>query len=181
MPAPKIKLLVVDDSAVARAMITDSLAGDREIEVIATAIDPYIAREKILALNPDVLTLDLEMPRMDGLTFLKLIMRHRPMPVVVVSSSTMDGSARALEALQCGAVDVVGKPSGPFSFADGSALAEKIRAAAQARMSSIVATTRNFERDLDVQIPTPAPIGLANPRALILLGASTGGTEALKT
>src|SRR5437773_1006270 len=109
MPSSKIRLLVVDDSAVARTMITDSLAGDPDIEVIGTAVDPYVAREKILTLNPDVMTLDLEMPRMDGLTFLKLIMRHRPMPVVVLSSATTEGSAKALEALRSGAVDVVGK------------------------------------------------------------------------
>src|ERR1043165_7528006 len=115
MRSTKIRLLVVDDSAVARAMITESLSGDPEIEVIATAIDPYMAREKILSLNPDVMTLDIEMPRMDGLTFLKLIMRHRPMPVVVLSSSTAEGSAKALEALQSGAVDVIGKPDGPFT------------------------------------------------------------------
>jgi two-component system chemotaxis response regulator CheB len=180
MGASKIKLLVVDDSAVARKLIVESLAAHPEIEVVATAPDPYIAREKILALNPDVLTLDIEMPRMDGLTFLKLIMRHRPMPVVVVSSSTTDGSARALEALQCGAVDVVSKPSGPFSFSEGAVLAEKIKAAAEARLSPPVAA-KNLERVVDMQIPTPGPVGLANPRALILLGASTGGTEALKT
>src|SRR6476660_3270784 len=134
MPAPKIRLLVVDDSAVARTMITDSLAGDPTIEVVGTAVDPYVAREKILTLNPDVMTLDLEMPRMDGLTFLKLIMRYRPMPVVVLSSVTTEGSAKALDALRCGAIDVVAKPEGAFSFAESAALAEKIKAAAQARV-----------------------------------------------
>src|ERR1041385_790179 len=126
MRSSKIRVLVVDDSAVARAMITESLAADSEIEVIATAIDPYMAREKILALNPDVVTLDIEMPRMDGLTFLKLIMRHRPMPVVVLSSSTAEGSAKAFEALQSGAVEVFGKPDGPFTLAEGATLAQKI-------------------------------------------------------
>src|ERR1041385_2192420 len=136
MRSSKIRLLVVDDSAVARAMITESLAGDPEIEVIATAIDPYVAREKILALNPDVMTLDIEMPRMDGLTFLKLIMRHRPMPVIVMSSLTVEGSSKVIEALECGAVEVLGKPNGPFSaFSNGLILAEKIRAAAQARIA----------------------------------------------
>src|SRR6476646_6789106 len=135
MGAPRIRLLVVDDSAVARTMITECLADDPEIEVIATAVDPFVAREKILSLNPDVMTLDLEMPRMDGLTFLKLIMRHRPMPVVVLSSATAEGSAKALEALRCGAVDVVGKPEGPFSLSEGATLAQKIKAAAGARVS----------------------------------------------
>src|ERR1041384_6578777 len=126
MRSSKIRLLVVDDSAVARAMITESLSGDPEIEVIATARDPYGAREKILALNPDVMTLDIEMPRMDGLSFLKLIMRHRPMPVVVLSSSTAEGSAKAMEALRSGAVGVLGKPEGPFSSAESATLAQKV-------------------------------------------------------
>src|SRR3954470_3141650 len=120
MALSKIRLLVVDDSSVARTMIAESLAGDPRIEVIATAVDPYIAREKILSLHPDVMTLDIEMPRMDGLTFLKLIMRHRPMPVVVLSSATAEGSAKAFEALQSGAVEVFGKPDGPFSLAEGA-------------------------------------------------------------
>src|SRR5437868_391449 len=104
----KIKVLVVDDSALARKLITDSLAGHPEIEVVGGACDPYDARDKILTLNPDVLTLDIEMPRMDGLTFLKLIMRHRPMPVIVMSSLTVEGSSKVIEALECGAVEVIG-------------------------------------------------------------------------
>lgn len=176
MPATaKIKLLVVDDSAVARTMITDSLAADPEIEIVGTAVDPYVAREKILALNPDVMTLDLEMPRMDGLTFLKLIMRHRPMPVVVLSSSTSEGSAKAMEALRSGAVDVLGKPEGPFSPTEGTILAQKVKAAA-ARVQR-----ENLPRTIvENQIGSNAAAAVANPRALIVLGASTGGTEALK-
>src|SRR5881394_111324 len=179
MGSGKIRLLVVDDSAVARAMITDSLAGHPEIDIIGTAIDPYIARERILSLNPDVITLDLEMPRMDGLTFLKLIMRHRPMPVVVMSSLTSDGSAKALEALQAGAVDVVGKPDGAFSFAEGAALAQKIEAAAQARVASQAKSFHRPAKGLTGEscAPSNAPL---HPRGLIVLGASTGGTEALK-
>src|SRR5688500_16368580 len=111
----KIKVLVVDDSAVARRAILESLSPFPEIEVVGTAADPYVARDKILALKPDVLTLDLEMPRMDGLTFLKLIMKHRPMPVIVVSSLTECDSKKAVEALECGAMDVMRKPSGPNS------------------------------------------------------------------
>jgi two-component system chemotaxis response regulator CheB len=178
MGSGKIRLLVVDDSAVARAMITDSLAGHPEIEIIGTAIDPYVAREKILALNPDVITLDVEMPRMDGLTFLKLIMRHRPMPVVVMSSLTTEGSTKALEALQAGAVDVIGKPQGPFSLSEGAALAQKIKAAAQAKVATRAKSIRaanelTSESTADSNVPL-------HPRALIVLGASTGGTEALK-
>jgi two-component system chemotaxis response regulator CheB len=180
MVAPRIRLLVVDDSAVARTMITDCLADDPEIEVIATAVDPFVAREKILSLNPDVMTLDLEMPRMDGLTFLKLIMRHRPMPVVVLSSATAEGSAKALEALRCGAVDVVGKPEGPFTFTESAALAQKIKAAAQARLN---AQTQPGSRGADHAVDFQTSLSshpIVNPRSLIVLGASTGGTEALK-
>jgi two-component system chemotaxis response regulator CheB len=176
MSSGKIRLLVVDDSAVARAMITDSLAGDPEIEIIGTAIDPYVAREKILSLNPDVITLDVEMPRMDGLTFLKLIMRHRPMPVVVMSSLTTEGSTKALEALQAGAVDVIGKPDGQFSFSEGAALAQKLKAAAQAKVATQAKSTIRTEFN---DQPSNPEVTL-HPRALIVLGASTGGTEALK-
>lgn len=184
MPATaKIRLLVVDDSAVARTMITDSLAHDPQIEVVGTAVDPYMAREKILALNPDVMTLDIEMPRMDGLTFLKLIMRHRPMPVVVLSSATSEGSAKAMEALRSGAVDVLGKPEGPFTASESATLAEKIKAAAEARVQTASSTTRPGSRSSEdrghahTTLASAAPM---NPRALIMIGASTGGTEALK-
>lgn len=169
----KVKVLVVDDSAVARKIIIDCLAADRDIEVVGSAVDPFVARDKILTLQPDVITLDIEMPRMDGLTFLKLIMRHRPMPVIVMSSLTTEGSEMALEALQCGAVDVMGKSAGSFSsFEDGAILAQKVKAAAEARL--------NAERPGPVdRFPTFS--GPVNSRSLIVMGASTGGTEALKT
>ena len=104
---PKIRVLVVDDSALARRAIRAALARDTEIEVVGDASDPYVARDKILALQPDVITLDLEMPRMDGLTFLKILQEHHPVPVVVVSSLTPAGSAKAMEALAAGALDVL--------------------------------------------------------------------------
>jgi two-component system chemotaxis response regulator CheB len=110
--ARKIRVLVVDDSAVARRAICEALARDIEIEVVGSASDPYIARDEIIALEPDVITLDLEMPRMDGLTFLKILQEHHPVPVVVISSLTQSGSAKALEALQAGALDVLAKPDG---------------------------------------------------------------------
>lgn len=135
LPGKRIRVLVVDDSAIARKVITESLAGFPEIEVVGTASDPYIARDRILALEPDVITLDIEMPKMDGLTFLKLIMQHRPMPVIIMSSLTTAGSDKAMEALELGAVDVMDKPRGSYSaHEDGSRLANKIKAAACARL-----------------------------------------------
>src|SRR5262249_12817400 len=108
--AQKIRVLVVDDSAIARRSISEALARDPEIKVVGTARDPYVARDEILALQPDVITLDLEMPRMDGLTFLKILQKHHPVPVVVISALTPSGSAKALEALKAGALDVFAKP-----------------------------------------------------------------------
>ncbi|HEY1174271.1 MAG TPA: chemotaxis response regulator protein-glutamate methylesterase [Verrucomicrobiae bacterium] len=182
MSTRRIRTLVVDDSAVVRRVITETLAKEAEIEVVGTAIDPYAAREKILALNPDVLTLDIEMPKMDGITFLRLIMKHRPMPVIVMSSLTTEGSTKALEALQAGAVDVLDKPSGSFSaWADGR-LAQKIKAAAQASLHNI----SSQEAETPVRTIVKAPV-ISTPRLsgsgsrqLIVMGASTGGTEALK-
>jgi two-component system, chemotaxis family, protein-glutamate methylesterase/glutaminase len=199
----KIRTLVVDDSALVRKIITESLAHDPDIEVVGTAVDPYIARDKILALNPDVMTLDIEMPRMDGITFLKLLMKNRPMPVIVISSLTQEGSKKVLEALQAGAIDVMAKPSGSYSaHEDGSRLAEKIKSAAQARIRSspaapaptavsstpvVTAQVPRF-RPPAAPAPDPAPLGrlghsqrLYPARQVIVMGASTGGTEALKT
>lgn len=206
-----IRVLVVDDSALVRKAITDSLAHDPEIQVVGTAIDPYVARDKILQLNPDVLTLDIEMPRMDGITFLKVLMKHRPIPVVILSSLTSEGSAKALEALQYGAVDVLCKPSGSMSsLEDGAKLALKIKAAAQAHLKPCVIpdTPSAAPAPLAAQKTALSPAQRVTPAApvtsrsvaatvaaprllssgrqytsrhLILLGASTGGTEALKT
>ncbi len=183
MNTKPIRLLVVDDSALARKIITSSLAPFREIEIVGTAMDPYAAREKILALNPDVVTLDIEMPRMDGITFLKLIMKHRPMPVIIISSLTNAGSEKALEALQAGAVDVMEKPGGSYSaHADGTRLAEKIKAAASARVRMRSGETTFVYRRPEPQVRAAITEARAFPaRKLILLGASTGGTEALKT
>src|SRR5258708_54646 len=184
----KIRVLVVDDSAVVRKLVTDALHQDSDIEVVGTAMDPYFARDKILQLEPDVITLDLEMPRMDGLTFLKIIMERRPMPVIIMSSLTQTGSDKALEALQLGAVDVLGKPSGSYSFGElGPQLIAKIKAAASAkvRRRAPSATTTPVERKPTAPITRERPSALkaranARPRDLILLGASTGGTEALR-
>src|ERR1700734_622895 len=116
-------------------MLAEALASEPDLEVVGTAPDPFVARDKILSLRPDVLTLDVEMPRMDGLTFLKKLMRFHPMPVIVISSLAQSSSQTALEALQCGAVEVLAKPGGPYSVGElKHDLPHKVRAAAQARV-----------------------------------------------
>jgi len=167
-----IRVLVVDDSALMRRVLTDLLAEDPEIEVVGSAPDPYVAREKIKQLNPDVLTLDVEMPRMDGLTFLENLMRLRPMPVVMVSSLTEVGADVTLEALSMGAVDFVTKPRA--DLVDGlhqlaAELRAKVRMAAKARLRGSRqerAPRRRMQRHAQGK--------------LIAIGASTGGTEAIK-
>ena len=135
MPSKPIRVLIVDDSALVRKIITASLSRFPEIEVVGTAMDPYVARDKILEVNPDVVTLDIEMPRMDGITFLKILMKHHPIPVIIMSSLTTAGSSKAMEALQAGAVDVMDKPGSSYSALDhGTRLVQKIRAAALARV-----------------------------------------------
>ena len=180
MNPKRIRVLIVDDSALVRKIVTSRLARYQDFEVVGTAQDAYIARDLILELNPDVVTLDIEMPRMDGITFLKLLMKHRPMPVILMSSLTPTGSAKALEALQAGAVEVVSKPSGAFSaHEDGLHLAEKIRAAAAAHVCPVRVNATPAARPFKKTIAESGP-RLAD-RRIILLGASTGGTEALKT
>lgn len=173
----KIRVLIVDDSAFVRRLASDALAADAAIEVVGTAANPYEARDRIRELTPDVLTLDLEMPRMDGLTFLRLLMEHRPMPVIVLSSLTQRGSDFALEALRLGAIDVLGKPSGSGSFGNlGPALCAMIKTAAVARLRRGPLPAPVTAR---AQPAVPGPIRF-DPRACILLAASTGGTEALR-
>ena len=177
----KIRVLVVDDSAVVRKLASDALSTDPDIEVVGTAIDPYMARDKLRELSPDVLTLDLEMPRMDGLTFLRLLMERKPMPVVVMSSLTQRGSDYALEALRLGAVDFIAKPSGSFSFGDlGPQLIAKVKAAAGARVRPAPPPVTVPPFKSATQPPAPAPARHHHPRSLILIGSSTGGTEALR-
>jgi two-component system chemotaxis response regulator CheB len=174
MPAtPRIRVLVVDDSAIVRKILTDAISAEPDLEVVGTAPDPYIARDKILALKPDVLTLDIEMPRMDGLTFLKKLMQYHPLPVVVISSLAQASCHTTLEALQFGAVEVLAKPGGPYSVGDlRTTLASKIRAAASARLRKAAAP---------VQRPAPTQaVGGFNPGMIIAIGASTGGTEAIE-
>ncbi len=176
--ARKIRVLVVDDSALARRAISDALARDPEIEVVGAASDPYVARDEILALQPDVITLDLEMPRMDGLTFLKILQEHYPVPVVVVSSLTPSGSAKALEALEAGALDVLAKPDGSGTLGQlAHQLAYHVKAAARSRRPS-----RRPKAAAEAAVPVAPPIrpGEFSSRRVILIGASTGGVEALR-
>jgi len=177
MADSNIKVLIVDDSAIVRKILSEELAKDPDIEVVGTSPDPYVARDKIVLLKPDVITLDVEMPRMDGITFLKKLMKHYPLPVIIVSSLTPKGSKMAMEALESGAVEVMCKPGGSYSVGDLSVqLKEKIRAAAKANLSRL--------QPANPSPPTPLP---SMPKALsettqkiIAIGASTGGTEALK-
>ena len=135
MNVAKTRVLIVDDSAIVRRVLSDMLSGHPDIEVVATAPDPYVARDKILELKPDVLTLDLEMPRMDGLSFLKRLMHFHPLPVIVISSIAVAGREVALEALRLGAVDVLTKPGGPYTVEDlGEQLVRSVRAAGRARV-----------------------------------------------
>ncbi len=176
----KIKVLVVDDSAIVRKILTETISAEKDMEVVGTAPDPFIARDKILALKPDVLTLDIEMPRMDGLTFLKKLMAYHPMPVIVISSLSQASCEISMEALRSGAVEVMGKPGGPYSIGDlRAALAGKLRAAANAhiRKPSAVSTA-----PLPPAYPVTTPVSrIASSENLVLaIGASTGGTEAIR-
>ena len=171
----KIKVLVVDDSAIVRKILTETISVEQDMEVVGTAPDPYIARDKILSLLPDVLTLDIEMPRMDGLTFLKKLMQYHPIPVIVISSLGHSSCEASMEALRCGAVEVLAKPGGPYSIGElRTSLTSKLRAAANARI-----------RKPSVIPPAPplhsqALQGGFREDALIAIGASTGGTEAIR-
>jgi two-component system chemotaxis response regulator CheB len=225
----KIKVLIVDDSAIVRKILSETISSEPDMEVVGTAPDPYVARDKILSLHPDVLTLDIEMPRMDGITFLKRLMHHHPIPTIIVSSLGQASCAATLEALRCGAVDVMAKPSGPYSVGDlRHSLAAKIRGAAGARprpASDIVpavvpeqkpVSPAPVQRPVASVIPAQKPAapsqkvtsiaqaqnaqpqtatsiapetktapsclsGLPlDPRTIIAIGASTGGTVAIQ-
>ncbi len=174
--AKKVRVLIVDDSAIVRKILSESLAAESGIEVVGTAPDPYVARDKILALKPDVVTLDIEMPRMDGLTFLQRLMRFHPLPVIVISSLAQASCHMAMEALRLGAVEVLGKPSGPYSVGElRMALAHKIRAAAAARVRRPPAGPQPAAPPV-----APPAAGKLDANLVIAIGASTGGTEAIQ-
>ncbi|HNZ64652.1 MAG TPA: chemotaxis response regulator protein-glutamate methylesterase [Smithella sp.] len=170
-----IKVLVVDDSALVRKVLTEELSRYKDIDVVGGAIDPYVARDKIVRLKPDVITLDIEMPRMDGLSFLSKLMKFYPMPVVVVSSLTPRNSQNAIRALELGAVEVICKPGSSLSTTDLSRrLVEAIRAAARARIAKPVVEL--VERE---NVPG-YKIQLKTTHKVIAIGASTGGTIAIE-
>ena len=175
---PKIRVLIVDDSAIVRRILSEALSGETDIEVAGTAPDPYVARDKILALRPDVLTLDIEMPRMDGLTFLKKLMHFHPLPAIIISSLAQPSCLVALQALESGAVEVLAKPGGPYSVGElRHNLAQKVRAAAASRVRR--ADSANAA---SVEKPSPAcRFGAPGLPAdtVLAIGASTGGTEAI--
>ncbi len=170
-----IRVLVVDDSAVVRKVFTEQLSKQNGIVVVGTAPDPYVARDKIVQLKPDVITLDIEMPRMDGITFLRKLMKHYPLPVIIVSSLTTKGSKLALEAFSIGALEVIAKPNAAYSVGDMSIqLAEKIRAVHRAHIPP--QSVSNIDHSNHTQIKALAE----TTNKLIAIGASTGGTEAIK-
>ena len=193
---PKIRVVVVDDSALVRSMLTEIINRQPDMECIGAASDPYVAREMIRNLNPDVITLDVEMPRMDGIDFLSKLMRLRPMPVVMVSTLTERGAEVTLRALELGAIDFVAKPK--IGVADGlkqlaAEITDKVRIASKARInrapspspapaaarpgSSSAATG---PASAPVAAPAPAALGRLSTEKIIFIGASTGGTEATK-
>jgi two-component system chemotaxis response regulator CheB len=175
---PKIRVLTVDDSALMRQVLATLLSKDPGIEVIGSAPDPFIAREKIKALNPDVITLDVEMPKMDGLTFLEKLMKGHPMPVVMVSSLTEAGCQTTMRALELGAVDFITKPK--IDLREGMEeiaqdLIEKVKAAAQAKVRGTGVTGKGV-----AATPMSGAAMIKTTDTIIAIGSSTGGTEAVK-
>ncbi|MDD2463861.1 MAG: chemotaxis response regulator protein-glutamate methylesterase [Desulfobulbus sp.] len=184
----KIKVLIVDDSAIVRQTMSEILDSDPDIEVVGTANDPFAAAARLKEVIPDVITLDVEMPRMDGLTFLQKIMSQHPIPVVMCSSLTGDGSVSAMKALECGAVDIITKPRvGTKQFLEESKLriCDAVKAASQARLRKI--NQQTIQRAPKLTADAVLPKSSVNTKAMlqttekvVVVGASTGGTEALR-
>jgi two-component system chemotaxis response regulator CheB len=179
----KTRVVVVDDSALVRSLLTEIINRQSDMECIGSASDPFAAREMIRNLNPDVITLDVEMPRMDGIDFLSKLMRLRPMPVVMVSTLTERGAEVTLKALELGAVDFVAKPK--IGVADGlkqlaDEITDKIRIASKARVSKPQAAAPSAPGAAAAARPAPVSIGRLSTEKLIFIGASTGGTEATR-
>lgn len=173
----KIKVLLVDDSAVVREVLTSELSRDPQIYMLGSAHDAYAARDKIVSLAPDVVLLDIEMPRMDGLTFLRKLMHYHPVPVIIVSSFTMPGGHLAMDAIASGAVDVMCKPGPGLEMSEMTEmLTAKIKAAAQVKFD------RSPKQPADAEASLATPLALTGPpRRIVAIGASTGGTHAIET
>jgi two-component system chemotaxis response regulator CheB len=177
--ARPVKVLIVDDSAIVRKLLSDALKGEPDIEVVGGAGDPFVARDMILRLEPDVLTLDIEMPRMDGLSFLRRLMTYRPMPVIIISSLTQSGSAATIDALRAGAVDVLAKPGGPASVGElADRLKQRVRAIRGVAPGSLARAAAASVND------TPRPVvkfdSVRRRTGVIAIGASTGGPQAIE-
>jgi two-component system chemotaxis response regulator CheB len=173
-----VKVLIVDDSAIVRKLLADALKGEPDIEVVGGAGDPFIARDMILRLEPDVLTLDIEMPRMDGISFLRRVMTYRPMPVIIISSLTQSGSAATIDALRAGAVDVLAKPGGPASVGElATRLKQRVRAIRGVAPASLARAVAPVAAD-----PAPAVTfdSVRRRNGIIAIGASTGGPQAIE-
>lgn len=178
MPA---RVLVVDDSALVRKVLSEELGQDPDIEVVGVAHDPYVARDLIIKLQPDVLTLDVEMPRMDGITFLKKLMIHYPLPVIIVSSLTQKGSALALEAIRSGAVDVMAKPGASYAIGDLSRdLIAKIKEVWRSGINTDYLRARLKQDGSQIQSQIQKTVQLQTTKKIIAIGSSTGGTRALE-
>jgi len=187
----KIKVLIVDDSALVRQILTEIMSSDRELEIVGVAQDPLIAREKIKELKPDVITLDVEMPKMDGVTFLKNLMRLHPLPVVMISSLTEKGAEITLEALEIGAVDFIAKPK--LDVKDGledyaHEIISKVKMAANTKVHALSdARSKSISKDVAPKLSADAVLGkkhdakkFKTTEKILAIGASTGGTEAIK-
>lgn len=168
--------MLVDDSAVVRKLLGDALRKHPDIDVVGGAADPFIARDMILRYKPDVITLDIEMPRMDGLSFLKRLMEHHPLPAIVVSSLTQQGSAASIEALRSGAVDVIGKPGGPHAV---GLVADRVAACIRALRKVPIRLTARVPV-ADRRMGSDLADAASRARGLIAIGASTGGTQAIE-
>ena len=184
MAKPRIRVLIVDDSAVVRQTLSQILSADPAIEVIGTACDPFVAADRMHEQVPDVITLDIEMPRMDGLTFLQKIMTQHPIPVIICSSLAEKGAQSTLRALEYGAVDIIAKPRlGSKQFLEESSvvLCQAVKAAAEARLR-VFTPARTVEPKLTADAILSKPTGamLETTEKVVVIGASTGGTEALR-